>query len=68
MVKIKWHRSDSIGSTNSYLRELNGGDPGFDFEVAAADFQTAGRGQQGNKWSRRQAESAFQHFGTPCKY
>jgi len=50
MVKIKWHRSDSIGSTNSYLRELNGGDPGFDFEVAVADFQTAGRGQQGNKW------------------
>ena len=27
MKKIKWHRSDSIGSTNTYLRELNGGDP-----------------------------------------
>ena len=48
--KIKWHRSDSIGSTNTYLRELNGGDPAYDYEVAVASFQTAGRGQKGNTW------------------
>ena len=50
MKKIKWHKSESIGSTNTYLRELNGGDPAFDYEVAVATFQTAGRGQKGNTW------------------
>ena len=50
MNKIKWHRSDSIGSTNTYLRSLNGGDPLYDYEVAVAGFQTAGRGQKGNTW------------------
>ena len=50
MKKIKWHRSDSIGSTNTYLRELNGGDPSYQYEVAVATFQTAGRGQKGNSW------------------
>ena len=50
MKKIKWHRSESIGSTNTYLRSLNGGDPAYDYEVAVAAFQTAGRGQKGNSW------------------
>ena len=50
MSRIKWHRSDSIGSTNTYLRELNGGDNAYDYEVAIASFQTAGRGQKGNTW------------------
>ena len=50
MKNIKWHRSSSIGSTNTYLRELNGGDPAFAYEVAVASFQTAGRGQKGNSW------------------
>ena len=50
MSRIKWHRSESIGSTNTYLRELNGGDPAYDYEVAIATFQTAGRGQKGNSW------------------
>jgi len=50
MSKIKWHKSDSIGSTNTYLRELGGGDPAYDYEVAVASFQTAGRGQKGNTW------------------
>ena len=50
MSNIKWHRSDSIGSTNTYLRSLNGGDPAYDYEVAVATFQTAGRGQKGNSW------------------
>ena len=50
MARIKWHRSESIGSTNTYLRELGGGDPSFDYEVAVATFQTAGRGQKGNTW------------------
>ena len=50
MKNIKWHRSDSIGSTNTYLRELKGGDPAFEYEVAVSSFQTAGRGQKGNTW------------------
>ena len=50
MSKIKWHRSDSIGSTNTYLRNLGGGDPEYDYEVAVASYQTAGRGQKGNTW------------------
>lgn len=49
-MKVKWHRSDSIGSTNTYLTGLKGGDPEFDYEVAVAGFQTAGRGQRGNTW------------------
>ena len=50
MARIKWHRSESIGSTNTYLRDLNGGDSNYDYEVAVATFQTAGRGQKGNTW------------------
>ena len=50
MKNIKWHKSERIGSTNTYLRSLNGGDPSFDYEVAVATFQTAGRGQKGNTW------------------
>ncbi len=57
MNKIKWHRSDSIGSTNTYLRELGGGDPDYDYEVAVADFQTAGRGQKGNTWESEQGKN-----------
>jgi len=57
MEKVKWHRSDSIGSTNTYLRELNGGDPSYDYEVAVADFQTAGRGQKGNTWESEQGKN-----------
>lgn len=57
MKKIKWHRSDSIGSTNTYLRELNGGDAAYDYEVAVADFQTAGRGQKGNTWESEQGKN-----------
>ena len=57
MKKIKWHKSDSIGSTNTYLRELNGGDPAYDYEVAVADFQTAGRGQKGNTWESEQGKN-----------
>ena len=57
MKKIKWHISDSIGSTNTYLRELNGGDPAYDYEVAVADFQTAGRGQKGNTWESEQGKN-----------
>ena len=57
MSRIKWHRSDSIGSTNTYLRELYGGDPAYDYEVAVADFQTAGRGQKGNTWESEQGKN-----------
>ena len=57
MSSIKWHRSDSIGSTNTYLRELGGGDPTYDYEVAVADFQTAGRGQKGNTWESEQGKN-----------
>lgn len=57
MSRIKWHRSDSIGSTNTYLRELKGGDSEYDYEVAVADFQTAGRGQKGNTWESEQGKN-----------
>lgn len=57
MSRIKWHRSESIGSTNTYLRELKGGDPEYDYEVAVADFQTAGRGQKGNTWESEQGKN-----------
>ena len=57
MSRIKWHRSDSIGSTNTYLRELKGGDPDYEYEVAVADFQTAGRGQKGNTWESEQGKN-----------
>ena len=57
MSSIKWHRSDSIGSTNTYLRELGGGDSAYDYEVAVADFQTAGRGQKGNTWESEQGKN-----------
>ena len=49
-MRIKWHRSDCIQSTNSYLAGLQGGDPDYDYEVAVSAFQTAGRGQRGNSW------------------
>ena len=57
MSRTKWHKSDSIGSTNTYLRELKGGDPAYDYEVAVADFQTAGRGQKGNTWESEQGKN-----------
>ena len=57
MKKIKWHKSESIGSTNTYLRDLKGGDPEYDYEVAVADFQTAGRGQKGNTWESEQGKN-----------
>lgn len=57
MSRIKWHRSDTIGSTNTYLRELKGGDSYYDYEVAVADFQTAGRGQKGNTWESEKGKN-----------
>jgi len=67
MSRIKWHRSDSIGSTNTYLRELKGGDPAYDYEVAVADFQTAGRGQKGNTWESEQGKNLlFSILAHPC--
>ena len=67
MKKIKWHRSDSIGSTNTYLRELNGGDPDYDYEVAVATYQTAGRGQKGNSWESEAGKNLlFSILAHPC--
>lgn len=48
--KIKRYRLQTVHSTNSFLRELNGGDAGYDMELATTEFQTAGRGQKGNSW------------------
>lgn len=50
MEQVKWHKSDSTDSTNTYLKGLNGGDPAFRYEVAVTGFQTAGHGQKGNSW------------------
>lgn len=57
MRRIKWHRSACIGSTNSYLNSLNGGDPNYDYEVAVTDFQDAGRGQKGNTWESQSGKN-----------
>lgn len=47
---VKLHSLSETVSTNSYLRESITVDPLFKFEIATAVFQTAGRGQRGNKW------------------
>ncbi len=40
-----------VGSTNSYAKELlKEGEELSDFTVVDADYQTGGRGQQGNSW------------------
>lgn len=48
--RVKRHKLQTVHSTNSYLKELNGGDASFNMELATAEFQTAGRGQKGNSW------------------
>lgn len=55
--KIKRHRLQTVHSTNSFLRELNGGDASFDMELATTEFQTAGRGQKGNSWESEQGKN-----------
>lgn len=55
--KIKRHRLQTVHSTNSFLRELNGGDASFDMELATTEFQTAGRGQKGNSWESEQSKN-----------
>ncbi len=50
MREIKMHPLESTDSTNNYLKNLNGGDRNYMYEVAWAEFQTAGRGQKGNSW------------------
>ncbi len=47
---VKYHFLQDVGSTNTYLMELKGGDPNYSYELAIADFQSAGRGQRGNTW------------------
>jgi len=50
---IKWY--DTIDSTNSQAaRELDTAPEG---SVWIADFQTAGRGQRGNKWEGKKGEN-----------
>ena len=55
--KIKRHRLQTVHSTNSFLRELNGGDASFDMELATTEFQTAGRGQKGNPWESEKSKN-----------
>lgn len=50
MDKIRIHRFETIVSTNSWLRSLDGGTPGCEYELAVTEFQTAGRGQRGSTW------------------
>ena len=50
MDKIRIHRFETIDSTNSWLRSLDGGSPGCEYELAVTEFQTSGRGQRGNTW------------------
>ncbi|MBO5932146.1 MAG: biotin--[acetyl-CoA-carboxylase] ligase [Bacteroidaceae bacterium] len=55
--KIKRHRLQTVHSTNSFLRELNGGDASFDMELATTEFQTVGRGQKGNSWESEKSKN-----------
>lgn len=55
--KIKRHRLQTVHSTNSFLRELNGGDASYDMELATTEFQTAGRGQKGNSWESEKSKN-----------
>ena len=55
--RIKRHRLQTVHSTNSFLRELNGGDASFDMELATTEFQTAGRGQKGNSWESEKSKN-----------
>lgn len=48
--RIKRESFETIHSTNSYLKELNGGDADYDMELVTTEYQTAGRGQKGNSW------------------
>lgn len=43
-------RVNEVGSTNDYLAELVNRDNIEEFTVVVSDFQTAGKGQRGNKW------------------
>ena len=41
---------DAIDSTNQYLSDLHSNVLLEDFAIVVADYQTDGRGQQGNRW------------------
>jgi BirA family biotin operon repressor/biotin-[acetyl-CoA-carboxylase] ligase len=43
-------RLDEIDSTNNYLKQLSREQPLAEGTVVIAEFQTGGRGQQGNSW------------------
>lgn len=48
---------DETTSTNSYLKELLSHQPLNNFASVYADFQSAGRGQQGNTWISNKGEN-----------
>lgn len=55
MLRIHLYQVDS---TNSYVKELlKEGEELADFTVVDADFQTRGRGQQGNSWESERGEN-----------
>lgn len=63
---VKCHVLQDVGSTNTYLLELKGGDPNYSCELVTADFQSAGRGQRGNTWeSEKGANLIFSILAHP---
>lgn len=48
---------NAIGSTNTYLRELNGNKPLTDFTIVTANYQSEGRGQMGTKWQSQASKN-----------
>ncbi len=54
---VRCHILNDVGSTNTYLLGLKGGDPDYSYELATADFQSAGRGQRGNTWESEQGKN-----------
>ncbi len=53
-LELEYKHLDEVSSTNDYLRNLS---PEADVTVAVAQFQTRGRGQQGNTWVSNRGEN-----------
>lgn len=53
---MKIHRFETIDSTNSFLKNLEGKE---EYEIAIAKTQSSGRGRRGNNWSSEEGGAYF---------
>lgn len=61
MDSVNIHLS-SVDSTNNWIREWINNEQIADFSFVRADFQTAGRGQIGNRWESEQGKNLLMSF------